>query len=51
MDYLCDADKELKVKVKEFEIRKIAYITVYDSFKEDVVVDALKYLIQWAKKN
>lgn len=52
--YHCNMNEsELKdqfpVKIKEFPERRIAYIRVFDSYKEGVVIKAFQDLIEWSK--
>ncbi len=49
-EYICTMNDEQTVIIKELEFKKIAYITVYNSFEEGKVLKFLKLIIDWAKQ-
>lgn len=49
-EYLCNMNEEQAVIIKELEFKTIAYITVYDSFKEGKVLKNMNLLIDWSKQ-
>ena len=49
--HLCERDKpDPKIELKQLDFDTIAYIQVNNSFKENVVLNALSDLIKWSKK-
>lgn len=49
-EYIYNMNEKRTVIIKELEFKKLAYITVYDSFKEGKVLNNLHALLNWAKE-